>query len=83
MKKFLNNSLLLLVALSMGLVSCNHEEKDYFDESAAERLENSKEYFANILVDQGGKWQLEYFTTTDEPGYIYLFTFHKNGSVTI
>ena len=83
MKKFLNNSLLLLVALSMGLVSCNHEEKDFFDESAAERLENSKEYFSNILVDQGGKWQLEYFTTTGEPGYIYLFTFHKNGSVTI
>ena len=83
MKKFLNISLLLLGALSMGLMSCNHEEKDIFDESAAERLENSKDYFSNILVDQGGKWQLEYFTTTGEPGYIYLFTFEKNGTVTI
>ena len=83
MKKFLNISLLLLVALSMGLVSCNHEEKDFFDEPAAERLENSKQYFSDILVDQGGKWQLEYFTTTGEPGYIYVFTFQKNGTVTI
>lgn len=83
MKKFLNISLLLFGALSMGLMSCNHEEKDIFDESAAERLENSKDYFSNILVDQGGKWQLEYFTTTGEPGYIYLFTFEKNGTVTI
>ncbi len=83
MKKFLNISLLLLGALSMGLMSCNHEEKDIFDESAAERLENSKDYFSDILVDKGGKWQLEYFTTTGEPGYIYLFTFEKNGTVTI
>ena len=83
MKKFLNISLLLLVALSLGLMSCNHEEKDFFDESAAERLENSKQYFSDILVDQGGKWQLEYFTTTGEPGYIYVFTFQKNGTVTI
>ena len=83
MKKFLNISSLLLVALTMGFASCSHEEKDLFDDSAAQRLANSKEYFSDILTDQGGKWQLEYFTTTEEPGYIYLFTFQKNGTVTI
>ena len=75
MKKLLNISLLLIVALSMGLASCNHEEKDLFDDSAAQRLSQTQEYFYDLLLSEGGKWQLEYFTTPDEPGYIYLFTF--------
>ena len=83
MKKFLNISSLLLVALTMGFTSCNNEDKDLFDDSAAQRLAKSKEYFYDILTSNGGKWQLEYFTTTDEPGYIYLFTFATDGSVTI
>jgi hypothetical protein len=83
MKKFLNISSLLLVALTMGFASCSHEEKDLFDDSAAHRLAQSKEYFYDILTSQGGKWQLEYFTTPDEPGYIYLFTFAQDGSVII
>lgn len=83
MKKLLNISLLLFVALSMGLASCNHEEKDLFDDSAAQRLTQTQEYFYDLLLSEGGKWQLEYFTTPDEPGYIYLFTFKKDGTVTI
>lgn len=83
MKKFLNISILLLVALTMGFTSCRTEDKDLFEDSAAQRLAKSKEYFSDILLDKGGKWQLEYFTTTSEPGYIYLFTFASDGSVTI
>ncbi len=73
----------LALAGSLSLSSCKNEVDDVFDKSSAERLNASVEYFHNILLDQGGKWQMEYFTQDSEQGYVYLMTFNKDGSVRI
>ena len=85
MKKFLNISLLSLVALSaLTLGSCLKNEVDeIFDEDAVARLDKAKADYIDILTSNGGKWQLEYYSNSDEPGYIYLMTFRNDGSVTI
>ena len=84
MKKFLNISLLSLVAISaLTLGSCKNEVDEIFDEDAVARLEKAQQEYYNILTDKGGKWQMEYYANSDEPGYIYLMTFKKDGSVTI
>ena len=84
MKKFLNISLLSLVAFSsLMLGSCKNEVDEIFDEDAVARLEKAKAEYFDILTSNGGKWQMEYFANSEEPGYIYLMTFDKNGSVTI
>lgn len=84
MKKFLNISLLALVAISaLSLVSCSNEVKDIFDEDAIARLDKAKAEYSQILTSNGGKWQLEYYANSNEQGYIYLMTFKADGSVTI
>ena len=84
MKKFLNISLWTFVALaSLSLGSCKNEMDDIFDEDAVIRLENAKADYFNILTSDGGKWKLEYFSNTGEPGYTYIMTFQKDGMVTI
>lgn len=84
MKKYFNIFLLALVALtSVTMVSCKNETEEIFDQDAITRLENAKDNYINILTDQGGKWQMEYYANGDEPGYIYLMTFRDDGSVTI
>lgn len=83
MKKFLNISFMSLVALSsLSLGSCIHNEvDDIFDEDAVLRLENAKAEYSDILTSNGGKWQMEYYSNTSEPGYTYVLTFHKDGTV--
>ncbi len=84
MKKFLNISLLTLVALSsLTLGSCKNETDNIFDEDAVIRLDKAKAEYSRILTDKGGKWQLEYFANENEQGYVYLMTFSQDGSVTI
>lgn len=84
MKKFLNISLLSLVAFSaLTLGSCKNEVDEIFDEDAVSRLEKAQKDYYQILTDKGGKWQMEYYANSDEPGYIYLMTFKTDGSVTI
>ena len=84
MKKFLNISLLAIVALSsLTLGSCKNEVDEIFDEDAVARLEKAKAEYVDILTRNGGKWQMEYYANSDEPGYVYLMTFRTDGSVTI
>lgn len=84
MKKFLNISLLAIVALStLSLTSCLHEMDDVFDQDAVIRMEDAKAKYFDILTSNGGKWKLEYFSNTGEPGYTYVLTFAKDGMVTM
>lgn len=83
MKKLYKYSAIAAVLLSASLASCNHEEADIFDQSAAHRTEEARKMYKEILLDKGGKWQMEYFTTEEEHGYVYLFTFRNDGTVTI
>lgn len=83
MKKLYKFSAIASVLMSASLASCNHEEADIFDQSAAHRTEEARKMYKEILLDKGGKWQMEYFTTEQEHGYVYLFTFRNDGTVTI
>ncbi len=82
MKKFLNISLLALVALSVAsLSSCKNEVDDIFDDDAIIRMNNAMDQYTDLLTSNGGKWQLEYYSNTEEPGYTYVLTFDKDGTV--
>ena len=84
MKKYINIFLLALVAVSaLSLSSCKNEIDEIFDDDAVARLDAAKVEYTNILTDKGGKWQLEYYANSKEPGYIYVMTFKNDGSVTI
>ena len=83
MKKLYKYSAIATVLMSASLASCNHEEADIFDQNAAHRTEEARKMYKEILLDKGGKWQMEYFTTEEEHGYVYLFTFRNDGTVTI
>ena len=82
MKKFLNISFLALVALtSFSLTSCLHEMDEIFDEDAVIRMDKAMAEYNDILTSNGGKWLLEYYSNTSEPGYNYVLTFDKDGTV--
>lgn len=74
-----------MAMLLMGVTtSCfKMEEADIFDDNAATRLEKAVTEYTNVLTDKGGKWMLEYYSNGDEPGYVYIMTFEKNGWVTM
>lgn len=82
MKRFIYIST-LFATLALGTTSCKNEIDDIFDKSPAERTEAAMKEYSSILTDNGGKWVLEYFSNSNEPGYIYIVTFDKNGSVTM
>lgn len=69
----------LAAALAFG--SCSDDVR-IFDESAADRLEKSKNDNFEALTANGGKWALEYFSNTEEPGYLFVVEFRPDKSVT-
>ncbi|MBQ9077802.1 MAG: DUF4302 domain-containing protein [Muribaculaceae bacterium] len=81
MKKFIYLSVMLLTSVAFS--SCDNEEDDIFDASAAERLEQYKVQYSDILTSNGGKWLMEYFANTGEQGYAFVMTFNADGSVRI
>ena len=84
MKKYINITMLVAIAIaSLSLSSCNNDVDEIFKDDAITRLAQERDRYLDILTDQGGKWQMEYFTTDKEQGYVYVMTFAKNGSVTI
>lgn len=82
MKKFLYITA-VLATVALTSVSCKNEVEDLFDQSAAERTQSAVDEYTAVLTANGGKWVMEYFTTSGEPGYIYLLTFKSDGSVVI
>lgn len=75
--------LFILPLLALAFVSCNSEEEPIFENSAAERLDISRNAAIEKLIKDGGLWAMEYFANADEPGYVMLFRFDKNGSVEV
>lgn len=73
----------LLAAAAIGFAGCSNEEDSIFSSSAAERLEQSRNEYKDILTADGGLWAIEYFTNTDEPGYVLTMKFADNGAVEI
>ena len=79
----MKKSLLYIPFAALALASCSNTEDMIFSSSAAERLEESKADAIATLTDQGGLWAMEYFSNSDEAGYVMLFRFNKNGSVEV
>lgn len=68
---------------ALALTSCSNTEDQIFDQSAAERLEQYKKEYSDVLTADGGLWTMEYFSNEEEPGYLFVMKFDKDGSVTI
>ncbi len=74
----------IAIALTaLTLTACSNDNDGIFDQSAADRLEQYKKDYAEILTSDGGLWSMEYFSNSDEPGYVFVMKFDKNGSVEI
>lgn len=83
MKKSFNILVASLMLAGLALTSCNKEEADIFDASAADRLSAAASDYRKILSDKGGKWQFEYFANANEPGYVFVMNFAADKSVNI
>lgn len=74
--------LYLAVFAVLTMTACSNSEDQIFDQSAAERLEQYKKDYADVLTSDGGLWVMEYFSNPDEPGYLFVVNFDKGGAVT-
>lgn len=68
----------------MSLQSCLHDDKEFFDDSAANRIESTVENTKKILESSNNGWELHYYTGSQYSGggYTFLLNF-KNGKVTV
>lgn len=73
----------LVAFAALALSACSSDDDSIFDQSAADRLEQYKKDYADVLTADGGLWSMEYFSNADEPGYVFVMKFDKNGAVTI
>ncbi len=67
---------------------CAGEEKDLFEKSAAERLNETGKIYSSRLQSSEAGWVMEYYpTNTDETykgrGYLIMADFDKDESVTL
>ncbi len=75
---------ILCATAGLSLQSCLHDDKEYFDESAANRIESTVENTQKILESATNGWQLHYFTGEGYTGggFTFLLKF-QNGKVTV
>ncbi len=77
----MKKSIYLAAIAAIALSACSSDNDSVFDQSAADRLEQYKKDYADVLTDEGGLWTMEYFSNEEEPGYLFVMKFNKNGSV--
>lgn len=75
---------ILCVVGSMSLQSCLHDDKEFFDDSAANRIENTVENTQKVLESSENGWELHYYTGEGYTGggFTFLLKF-QNGKVTV
>jgi hypothetical protein len=85
----LNNTLtacLFCFGLMAGMTACTFEDDDYFEESAALRVEHAAEKVQDILTSAPNGWVMQYFcgTSVDHfEGFNIFARFEKSGKVTL
>ena len=81
----MKHTLLYVLAgcLLIGTASCSRQEKDLFDQSAADRLHATEKAVRENLTSAGNGWEMRYFPSPDLPGYAMLAKFEDNGTVKI
>ena len=73
----------MLAAASLAGASCDREEEDIWDQSAAQRLEQAQKEDLATLCSAPNGWQMLYFCNAQEQGYNFLMKFDEYGGVTI
>ena len=78
--------MILLAGITFSVTSCNNEEDDIFDSSAAHRLDQAALESGKALYDSPTGWAMEYYPTNDAKGfrargYLMLAKFNSNYSV--
>lgn len=71
----------LTAATLFGLASCNRQEENLFDQSAADRLHAMQQAVSDKLVGASNGWELNYFPYPDNAGYAILAQFKNDGTV--
>ena len=74
------------LSFSVALTSCQFEDEDFFDESAALRVEHTNKTVEEVLVKPENGWVMQYFCGTGVAhfeGFNILARFDKNGKVTL
>jgi len=74
------------LSLSIALTSCQFEDEDFFDESAALRVEHTNEKVRELLVKPENGWVMQYFCGTGVAhfeGFNILARFEKDEKVTL
>ena len=75
---------LLAGIIALFINSCiGFEQKDLFNESSANRLEQFLSDAEEVLISAENGWTMEYFTTKDSPGVTFIMKFHPNSMVSI
>lgn len=67
----------------LSLTACSNTVDEIFDQSAAERLEQYKQDYAEVLTENGGLWSMEYFSNSEEEGYVFVMKFKSDNSVEV
>lgn len=73
----------LAIATLCSLAGCSRQEKNLFDQSAAERLHAMEQSVQDNLVSATSGWEMRYFPSPDDAGYAILAHFHNDGTVTM
>ena len=72
--------LFIAVAVASVLCACNRDEKNLFDQSAAERAQSTLDNAQQLLAAQES-WEMIYFANRDSRGYNIVVKFFSNGKV--
>lgn len=70
-------------AILLSMTGCKLEQKNLFDESAAERLQIQEQTIRTYLTSAVNGWEMLYFPYPDAAGYAFLMQFEADGSVKI
>lgn len=83
MNKHIIKAICCALALGGSLASCSNQEKDLFEESSANRLQNALAEYNELLIAAPNGWVMEYFSGIEEAGVTYIMKFDETGAVTI
>ena len=79
----------IAIAFVLALTSCVSDEKDIFDDSAANRMSAALKEYKDILTNTPNGWIMEYYAgletdpTGKTGGYVYLMSFKDDLTVTV
>lgn len=73
----------LFIVISLVFTGCLKEQDDLFSESAAVRLNNAIEGIDSSLTRASNGWVMQYFATSESPGYTMLVRFNSNGETVV